>query len=168
MRHASRIATLCLALAAAPGIALAQSQPAADAQAKELSAQMDALQSYAGEGKREFVARQLDLSPEQAAKFWPIFEQHQALLADLNQRRLDNILAYSKAWNAGAVDDAVANKLALEGIAIEKGEAAALERTYKRLRGVVPARSAVRYLQMEYMLRAVVRIAQVANVPYVP
>lgn len=168
MRHAARIATLCLALFAAPGFALAQSQPAADAQSKELSAQMDALQSYAGEGKREFVARQLDLSPEQAAKFWPIFEQHQALLADLNQRRLDNILAYSNAWNAGAVDDAIANKLALEGIAIEKGEAAALERTYKRLRGVVPARSAVRYLQMEYMLRAVVRIAQVANVPYVP
>lgn len=168
MRHAARIAMLCLALFATPGLVRAQSQPAADAQAKDLYAQMDTLQAYAGEGKREFVARQLDLSPEQAAKFWPIFDQHQALLAELNQRRLDNILAYANAWNAGAVDDGTANKLALEGIAIEKGEAAALERTYKRLRGVLPARSAVRYLQMEYMLRAVVRIAQVANVPYVP
>lgn len=168
MRHAARIATLSLALFAAPGIALAQSQPAADPQARELSAQIDALQSYAGEGKREFVARQLDLTTEQAAKFWPIFEQHQSLLAGINQRRLDNILAYANAWNAGTVDDATANKLALEGIAIEKAETAALERTYKRLRGVVPARAAVRYLQMEYMLRSVVRVAQVANVPYVP
>ena len=130
-------------------------------------AQMQALQNQVGPGKRAFVELQLQLTAEQAGKFWPVYDAHQAALAKLNQRRIENILAYAKVWNADAMDDAKANTLATEALAIEKEEAAQLERTYKHAKKAIPAKQAVRYLQLESKLRAIIRFEQAAQVPFV-
>jgi hypothetical protein len=50
--------------------------------------------------KQTFVEEQLALTPEQLAKFRPIYAEHQAALKRFNQRRLDNVVAYSRAYNA--------------------------------------------------------------------
>lgn len=134
----------------------------------EAIAQMQVLQAYVGSGKRAFIEQQLQLTPEEAEKFWPVYDAHQAALSELNRRRLDNILAYARVWNTGKVDDAAATALAKEAIAIEKQEAAQLERTFGKLKRAVPAVKAVRYLQVEAKLRAIVRFEQAAQVPFVP
>lgn len=131
-------------------------------------AQMHALQSQVGEGKRAFIEEQLSLTPEEATKFWPIYDAHQTALASFNQRRLDNILAYARHWNAGSLDDASAKKLGKEAFDLEKDEAVQMERTFSKLTKAIPAVKAVRYLQVESKLRAVVRFEQAAQVPLVP
>lgn len=128
-------------------------------------ANMRALQGQVGAGKRAFVEEQLALTPEQAAKFWPVYDAHQAVLATLNKRRLDNILAYARDWNTDTLDDAAADKLAREALDIEKDEAALMENSYHKLKHAVPALKAVRYLQVESKVRAIVRFEQAAEVP---
>lgn len=86
----------------------------------EAVAQMQVLQAYVGSGKRAFIEQQLQLTPEEAEKFWPVYDAHQAALSEFNRRRLENILAYARVWNSGKVDDAAATALAKEAIAIEK------------------------------------------------
>jgi hypothetical protein len=81
-------------------------------------------------------------------------------------RRLDNIMKYARAYNADASDDAAATAIAEEALDIEKDEARQMDRTFRKLKKVVPAVKAVRYLQVENKLRAVVRFEQAAQVPY--
>ena len=130
-----------------------------------LYSDMRELQYEIGEGKRAFVEEQLVLTAEQAARFWPVYDAHQQALSVLNKRRLDNILAYARDWNNDALDDAEANRLAKEALDIEKDEAVLMERTYGKLKSAVPALKAVRYLQVEAKLRAIVRFEQAATVP---
>ena len=158
---------LLAALVAAP--AFAQSGGDAEQKAAEADAvkQLQTLQSEVGPGKRAFVDEQLELTASEAAKFWPVYDAHQAALEKLNKRRLENIIEYARVWNLGKVTDADAMALAKDAIAIEKDEAAQLEHTFNKLKNAVPAVKAVRYLQLEAKLRAIVRFRQAAQVPFV-
>ena len=85
-------------------------------------AQAQEAQNRSQPEKRAFIERQLTLTPRQAEKFWPIYDEHQAALGELNRRRVENILLYARAINQGSVDDKTANALARELIAIEEDE----------------------------------------------
>jgi hypothetical protein len=128
-------------------------------------AEMHALESEIGPEKRAFIEEQLALSPQEGAKFWPIYDAYQENLRGFNQRRLDNILMYARAYNAGTFDDATATTIAEEALDLEKDEAVQMEQTFRKLKKVVPAVKAVRYLQVENKLRAIVRFEQAAQVP---
>ncbi len=143
-------------------------KPADNAEEAEVYAQMHALQAQLGEGKRDFIAEQLSLTPEEAAKFWPVYDAHQKALSSLNERRLANIVEYARHWNANSLDDAAATALAEQALGIEKDEAALMEHTFRKLKHAVPAVKAARYLQVESKVRAIVRFEQAAQVPLVP
>jgi Spy/CpxP family protein refolding chaperone len=129
--------------------------------------QLQLLQVQVGPEKRALIEQQLDLRPDQAAKFWPVYDEHQAALAGFNERRLRNIMEYARIWNTDALDDASATALAKEALSIEKDEAEQMERTFKHLKGAVSPMKAVRYLQIESKLRAILRFQQAAEVPLV-
>ena len=133
-----------------------------------LYAGMRLLQAQTAEDKRAFVNAQLQLDESQAERFWPVFEEHQRALAALNQRRLDNVLAYAKAWNEDALDDKRAAELGEQALAIEDDEIALLRHTYHKLKRAVPASKAVSYLQLENKIRAVVRYEQAMDIPLLP
>jgi len=156
---------LLLAALAGAETAAAKEQLKFTAEETAVIAQLKALESEVGPAKREFMAAQLELTPEEAAKFWPVYEDHQKALEALNKRRVDNVLAYARVWNAGHIEANPADKLLKEAIAIERAESDLLEKSYERLRGSILAVKLVRYLQLESKLRAFVRIKQAAQVP---
>ena len=164
MRRLSRF-ILITALVASPAWAQDSKAPKHTAQEAAAIAEMHALESDIGTGKREFIQQQLVLSKDQAAKFWPIYDAHQAALLGFNKRRLDNIMRYARAYKAGTVDDAAATAIVEEALTLEKDEAAQMERTFHKLKKAVPAVQAARYLQLENKLRAMVRFEQAAQVP---
>lgn len=129
-------------------------------------AEMHALETDAGPGKRAFIEQQLELTQEEGAKFWPIYDAYQEALRAFNQRRLDNIMRYARAYNADALNEVSAVAIAEESLDIEKDEAKHMERAFHKLKKAVPAVKAARYLQVENKLRAVVRFEQAAQVPY--
>ncbi len=162
----ARTVILLIAALLAPGALAKQAQP--NPEDEPLYAGMRLLQAQTAEDKRAFVSAQLQLDEAQAAKFWPIFEAHQQGLAELNRRRLDNVLAYARAWNDDSLDDATAARLAEQALSIEEDETSLLKHTYRKLKGVIPATKAVSYLQLENKIRAVVRYEQAVNVPLLP
>ena len=161
----ARAMTLAAALFASAPL-LAAEPPLALDEARAY-AQMQAMQSQMGQDKRAFIDRQLQLSPEEAAHFWPVYDAHQVALAELNRRRLDNVLSYARAWNAGALDDDTAMRLAKDALAIEKDEAVLLQRTFDRASRAIHPAQAARYLQVEAKVRAMVRYQQAAQLPLV-
>lgn len=159
---------LIAALATAPAWAQEAGNPGYSEDEAEVVAEMHALESVVGEGKRAFIEEQLDLTLQEDAKFWPIYDAHQEALQAFNQRRLDNILKYARAYDADTLDDATALAIAEEALDLERDEAKQMERTFHKLKRAVPAVQAARYLQVENKLRAVVRFEQAAQVPLVP
>ena len=156
---------LLVAMLASADAALAKEQLKFTAEEAAVVAQLKALESEVGPAKREFFEAQLELTPEEAAKFWPVYEDHQKALEELNRRRLDNVLAYARVWNAGHIEEVPSDKLLREAIAIERAESDLLEKSYERLRGKITPVKLERYLQLESKLRAFVRIKQAAQVP---
>lgn len=163
MQKIIKVSLLACALFIAPSFSSAQDT--STTQDAQFASELKALQAEVRAGKRELVEEQLKLSPEQASKFWPVFDSHQDALAVLNKRRIDNISAYANAWSAGSLEENTANSLAKEALSIEKAEAALMEKSYKKLKGKVPAATNVRYLQIESKLRALVRFEQAIKVP---
>jgi Spy/CpxP family protein refolding chaperone len=156
---------LIAALIAVPAWAQETKSSGYSAEEAASFAEMHAIESEIGPEKRAFIEQQLELTAEQGAKFWPIYDAYQEALRGFNQRRLDNILKYARAYNAGAIDDATATAIAEEALDLEKDEAGQMEHTFRKLRKVVPAVKAVRYLQVENKLRAIVRFEQAVQVP---
>jgi Spy/CpxP family protein refolding chaperone len=156
---------LLLALLLATTSAFAGGPPALTPQESRAFEQMQAFQAEIGHDKRAFVDQQLGLSPQAAARFWPVYDAHQVGLEALNRRRLDNLVAYAQAWNAGPLNDATARTLARDALDIEQDEAELLARTFNAASKALSPAQAVRYLQIEAKVRAVVRFEQAAHVP---
>jgi len=166
MRFTTRAATLAVALMlSAPLFAAGLSNPTLEEQ--QVLAKAAESQVQESPQKRAFIDQQLALSPQDAARFWPVYEQHQAGLNELNRRSVENILSYARAWNAGSVDDETANRIAREAIAIEEDEAALLKRSYVHASKAVSPAQAARYVQIEAKARALLRAQAMMSVPLV-
>ena|SRR5688572_5239987 len=125
------------------------------------------MQDRTSSQKRAFIEQQLTLTPQQAERFWPIYEEGQVALGELNRRRIENILSYARAWNHGSLDDKTANTLAKEVIAIEEDEVALLKRTYRHASKAASPAQAALYVQIEAKLRARLRFEETEMLPLV-
>jgi Spy/CpxP family protein refolding chaperone len=132
-------------------LAGAADKAAADA---ELQAMWKAVQT----DKKAYVASVLNLTPEEAKKFWPIYDAYQRDLDMYNRRRnlaLEGLIGSDK-----PVSDLYAKQLASELIATDEGEIKARRKMQSkliqnRLLSPLPANKAARYLQVESRIRAV-------------
>ena len=86
----------------------------------------------------------------------------------LNKRTLAVIKTYAGQYDAGALDDATAEKLVREMIAIDE-DTLKLNKSYlPKLLKVMPGMKVVRYMQIEHKIRAVVDYELSDAVPLVP
>jgi Spy/CpxP family protein refolding chaperone len=152
-----RLAMLVAALAAATS-AVAQDAPASN---------MDILRDKIKADKKLLIAENLGLTDAESQKFWPVYEEYQKELEALNQRLARTIDAYAGEYNAMTLTDEKARSLMNEALAVEEGEVAMKKKYLERLSSLVPAMKAVRYLQMESKIRALVRFDLAANIPLV-
>jgi hypothetical protein len=117
--------------------------------------------------KKLLVAANMDLTESEAKSFWPIYEQYQKDLQKMNQRIVKIIEGYAEDYRNHSLNDEKAKKLIDEALAIDKAEAD-LKSTYApKLAGILPARKALRYLQIENKIRAVIRYDIASGVPLV-
>ena len=76
--------------------------------------------------KKLLVAANMELTESEAKDFWPLYEQYQQELANINQRIGKLIESYAAAYRTNSMTDEAAKKLIAEFVAIGKGEAAVL------------------------------------------
>ena len=133
-----------------------QSAHAADkpTSASDLAAMWKAVQT----DKKAYVAAELNLTPPEAKKFWPIYDAYQRDLDQYNRKR--NVALEGLIGNDKPVSDLYAKQLASELIAADEGEVKARRKMQgkliqARLLSPIPAKKAARYLQIESQIRAV-------------
>jgi Spy/CpxP family protein refolding chaperone len=127
---------------------------------------MQALRDAAKADKKAFVASKLDLTPAEASKFWPIYDQYQRALAVVSQQRavsLEGLLS-----RAQPMTNPYAKQLASATLAADDAELRARHRLYNRLLRALPAIKVARYLQLEGKFRAVHAYDLAATIPLIP
>ena len=158
---------LLAALLVAAGVAfpaLAQ-QPAPDASAAASRESLDAIRLEMRKDKRGLVERNMQLTREEAGKFWPIYDGYQQELDRIVQRENRAILDYIHTENT--MTDANAKRIARELLKAEDDELALRQKQYRRMLAVLPARKATRYLQIENKLRTLQRYDIAERIPLV-
>ena len=115
--------------------------------------------------KKGIVAKSMNLTPEEAKKFWPLYEQFQRELAVPQAALTRAMLDFVAAGNT--LTDANAKRLAEQVLAATGDEARLRQKHFKQLLKVLPARKAARYMQIENKMLAVVRYETAGAIPLV-
>lgn len=117
--------------------------------------------------KKLLVAVNMDLSEAEAKGFWPVYEEYQKDLEELNRRIGKLIEIYAAEYKADTLTDEKAGKLIDELVAIEQAEGGLHASYVPNLSKVLPSKKVARYLQIENKIRAVVRYDLAEHIPIV-
>jgi hypothetical protein len=126
---------------------------------------MEILRDKIRADKKFVVAMNMELTESEAKNFWPIYNEYQKDLQNINGRILAVLESYAADFKSKSLTDDKAKQLIDEALAIDQAEAN-LKSTYApKLGKALPVRKVARYLQIENKIRAVVKYDLVQGVP---
>jgi len=152
------VTALMVVIAAFPVPALSQDKPADN---------MQILRDKVKADKKLIVAANMELTESEAKGFWPVYEEYQKDLTEINQRIGKLIESYAADYRANTLTDEKAKKLTDELVAIGKAEAELQAASVPKLSKVLPPKKVARYLQIENKIRALVKYELADAVPLV-
>jgi Spy/CpxP family protein refolding chaperone len=157
---ASLAATFAIAQAPPPSRAAGPgaSDPAAAEKIAEFRRQVQS-------DRRGLVERHLQLTPAEAKKFWPAYDDYHRRLETIvsRQNRAINDFVASES----SMTDANAKRIAREILVAERDEQALRDKHLHKVAGMLPPRKAVRYMQIENKIRALNRFDIAVVMPLV-
>jgi hypothetical protein len=113
--------------------------------------------------KKAIVAKSMDLTADEAKKFWPLYEQFERELAVPQSSYTRAVLDYIA--SEGSLTDANAKRITEQVLAAARDEARLHDKHYRKLLKVIPARKATRYMQIENKMQAIVRYESAKAIP---
>jgi hypothetical protein len=138
---------------------------AADTQEQNLDTYADLLRQDVKKQKVAIVSQLMQLSPEQAAAFWPVYNNYAKELTALGDLRLQGIKEY--AANYGSLSDAKATELANMRFEYE-GKLLALKKKYfANFSKALTPKLAARFFQIENQLLDVIDLQVASSLPIV-
>ena len=158
----ARSLLLAAAMAAFPAFS---QQPAAPSPERGSPAAVAAFRDAVRADKRAVVAKNMELTEAEAKKFWPLYDAYQKDLQKVLQRQNRAVVEYVN--QASTMNDANAKRLARELLDADAEEQRLRERQLKRLYAALPARKAIRYLQIENKIRTLNHFDMGAQIPLV-
>ena len=126
---------------------------------------MQALRNAVRADKKAYVASMLNLTPEEAKKFWPAYDAYQRTL-DLTGRE-KNVTIIEVIGQDKPVSDPYAKQIAKDIMLADETEAKARRTLYNRVMRALPPKKAVRYLQLENKIRAVQAYEVAETIPLI-
>ncbi len=149
-----------LAIAAASTLWAATPTPANDD-----AASLVTLRREVHQDKRGVIERGLELTPAEAKRFWPLYNRYQRDLDRIIERQNRAVLDYIEA--DASITDANAKRIAAEMMKADSDEQRLREKQLRKFLSVLPAKKAVRYMQLENRIRMVVRYDITEQLPLV-
>lgn len=143
------------------GKAAAKASPASSADDIDL----DILRSTIRANKKALVAANLDLTPEEKEKFWPVYDRYQQDLTVINDRYVRMIQDYKASFET--LTDEHAMQL-LEEYLTADADRTKLRRDYvPQFSAVISGRKVARFYQIENKMDAVLRYELAGTIPVV-
>jgi hypothetical protein len=159
-------------LASAPAVfaqsnATAQAPPASAAPAPQaeqnINQYIDLMRKDVRSQKSAIMDTVMQLDPDQAAKFWPIYRDYDAELTTLNDLRVANIKEYASSYNS--LTDAKADELIQNAMSYQKQRMELLAKYYDRVKASLGAVTAARFVQVEHQLLLIIDLQIDSSLP---
>lgn len=142
-----------------------QSPQAADAKEKNVKEYVELLRTDVRQQKAQILGAVMQFDVDQAAKFWPIYNDYDAELTKLNNLRLANIQEYAKHYSD--LTDAKADELIQKALDYRKQRADLLAKAYGRVKASLGAVEAARFLQVEDQLLLIIDLQIQSSLPII-
>jgi hypothetical protein len=136
-----------------------------DAQKKNIQAYVELMRADVRDQKAELMGSVMQLSIDDAAKFWPIYSEYDAELTKLNNLRVQNITDYAE--NYSQMTDAKADELIQSAMDYQKQRAELLAKYYERMKQALGAITAARFLMVEHQLLLIIDLQIASSLPVV-
>ena len=141
------------------------SQSASDAQKKNIQAYVELMRTNVRQQKAQILGAVMQLSADDAAKFWPIYSEYNAELTKVNNLRIENIQDYAQ--NYTHMTDEKADQLIQNALEYRKQRSELLAKYYVLVKQSLGAVTAARFLQVEDQLLLIVDLQIDASLPIV-
>jgi hypothetical protein len=113
--------------------------------------------------KSAIMSAVMQLDPDQAAKFWPIYRDYDTELSKVNDLRVANIEEYSRTYNN--LTDAKADELVQASMEYQKQRANLLAKYYERMKQEMGAVTAARFVQVEHQMLLIIDLQIASSLP---
>lgn len=134
-------------------------------QERNLKEYIELLRTDVRQQKSEIMGAMMALSADQAAKFWPIYNEYDAELSKLNNLRVANIQEYARTYDEMTNDKA--DELIQNAIRYQQQRSELLAKYYGRVRESIGAIEAARFMQIENQLLMIIDLRISSSLPVV-
>lgn len=132
---------------------------------KNVQEYIELLRRNVRQEKAEIMGAVMQLDPEDAAKFWPIYSEYDSELAKLNNVRVENIKEYARSYEN--MNDEKADELIQKALQYHKQRSELLAKYYERIKRSLGAIQAARFVQVENQLLLIIDLQINSALPIV-
>jgi hypothetical protein len=136
-----------------------------DTQEQNIDTYADLLRQDVQKQKVAIVSQLMQLSPEQAAAFWPVYNEYATELKALGDLRVQGIKEYAANYNS--LSDEKATELAKMRFEYEEKLVALKKKYFQRLSKALTPKLAARFFQIENQLLDVLDLQVASSLPIV-
>jgi hypothetical protein len=140
--------------------------PAARA-ADPVYAYVDDVRADLSNGKARIINKVMRLSPEESAKFWPIYQEYEEELFALGDQRVEMTRALVNAEYTRSLDDAKAASLTDQWFDFESKRLELVRKHQKRVASELSPLRAAQFTQLEHRFATVVDLMLASELPLV-
>jgi len=140
-------------------------EPLTETQEVNLETYADLLRQDIKTQKVAILSQLMQLSPEQASAFWPIYREYAKELSVLGDERLAGVREYAE--NFSTMTDEEADRLARLRLDHEAKLTALKKKYYERFKKALSPVLAARFLQIENQLLAILDLQIASSLPIV-
>jgi hypothetical protein len=167
---------LLLLMAASPTV-FAQAKPQAkkpvapviqagsETEKKNIQAYIELIRSDVRQQKSQLMGVVMQLSAEEATKFWPLYSDYDEELTKLNNLRSNNIQEYARTYTS--MTDAKADELIKAAMDYQRQRSELLGKYYERVKEAVGGITAARFVQVEHQLLLIIDLQIASSLPIV-
>jgi len=153
-------------LAMAGSLAWAQTPPTPQ-QTKEanLNAYIGLIRKDLKKDKVSILTELMDLGPEQAARFWPVYNEYDKALTALADERIAYIRLYDS--NYSSLSNEMATQIAMGMMDVEARRVDLRKQYFTRISRTLTPKDAAKWLQVEAQIEKLVDLQILASLPIV-
>ena len=115
--------------------------------------------------KKQIVAANLSLTPEQATKFWPVYDQYIAEQTKIHDQKYAVIKEFATSW--GTISDAQAEDLTNRALAVDAQVTQLRIKYMPSFLKVLPGKQVATFFQIDRRLQMMVDLQLMSELPLV-
>lgn len=137
----------------------------AGALAQSVDEEIKLVQEAFGKDKKSLIEAYMDLSPEKAAAFWPVYEEFEAARKEIGKERILIINEYIEKFTH--TGDAEADELATRSLKNDAALNKLYSTYYSKFKKATSAMDAAKFIQIEFYITNTIRNVIQQELPFV-